>query len=141
MNNTNYKQYDTRWGGLGYPKKPYFIKGCGCGEVAICNTIIEMANYQSQTPATIQPYCKQYADPNGNGTADELAMFGSVNGYHTDILEYIINAWVYCNDEQPFNVDDGKVWLPYTTDEYRQAIIFLNQLFKEGLIPTQILSC
>ena len=77
-------------------------------------------------------------DPNGNGTADELAMFGSVNGYHTDILEYIINAWVYCNDEQPFNVDEGKVWLPYTTDEYRQAIIFLNQLFKEGLIPTQI---
>lgn len=77
-------------------------------------------------------------DPNGNGVADELAMFGSVNGYHTDILEYIINAWVYCNDEQPFNVDDGKVWLPYTTDEYRQALIFLNQLYKEGLIPTQI---
>ena len=68
MNSTNYKQYDTRWGGLVYPKKPWYIKGCGCGEVAICNTIIEMANYQSQTPATIQPYCKQYADPNGNGT-------------------------------------------------------------------------
>lgn len=68
MNSTNYKQYDTRWGGLGYPKKPYFIKGCGCGEVAICNTIIEMANMSTQTPATIQPYCKQYADPNGNGT-------------------------------------------------------------------------
>lgn len=68
MNETNYKQYDTRWGGLGYPKKPWYIKNCGCGEVAICNIIIEMANCQAYTPATIQPYCKQYAEPNGNGT-------------------------------------------------------------------------
>lgn len=68
MNSTNYKQYDTRWGGLGYPKKPWYIKNCGCGEVAICNAIIEMANMQSQTPKTIQPYCKQFAEPHGNGT-------------------------------------------------------------------------
>ena len=68
MNTTNYKQYDTRWSGLGYPKKPWYIKNCGCGEVAICNSIIEMANMQAQTPKTIQPYCKQYADPKGNGT-------------------------------------------------------------------------
>ena len=68
MNKTNYKQYDTRWASLPYPKKPYTIKGCGCGEVAICNTIIEMQKYASQTPKTIQPYCKQYAAPNGNGT-------------------------------------------------------------------------
>ena len=68
MNKTNYKQYDTRWGGLPYPKKPWYIKNCGCGEVAICNTIIEMSEYASYTPATIQPYCKQYAAPNGDGT-------------------------------------------------------------------------
>lgn len=68
MNKTNYKQYDTRWAKLGYPKSPYFIKNCGCGEVAICNVIIEMDKYAKQTPKTIQPYCKQYAAPNGNGT-------------------------------------------------------------------------
>lgn len=68
MNSTNYKQYDTRWGSLLYPKKPWYIKNCGCGEVSICNTIIEMDKYASQTPKTIQPYCKQYADPHGNGT-------------------------------------------------------------------------
>ena len=72
---------------------------------------------------------KQYGLGNGH------EQVGDAVGTYT-----IINAWVYCNDEQPFNVDDGKVWLPYTTDEYRQAIIFLNQLFKEGLIPTQILT-
>ena len=68
MNSTNYKQYDTRWATLPYPKKPWYIKNCGCGEVSICNAIIEMAEYSSQTPKTIQPYCKQYAAPNGDGT-------------------------------------------------------------------------
>ena len=68
MNKTNYKQYDTRWASLGYPKKPWYIKNCGCGEVSICNVIIETEKYKNATPKTIQPYCKQYAAPNGNGT-------------------------------------------------------------------------
>lgn len=68
MNKTKYLQTDSRWGGLVYPRSPYFIRGCGCGEVAICNCIIEMDKYKAYTPATIQPYCRQYADPNGNGT-------------------------------------------------------------------------
>lgn len=68
MNKTNYKQYDTRWAKLGYPKSPYFIKDCGCGEVAVCNCIIEMQKYAKETPKTIQPYCKQFAAPNGDGT-------------------------------------------------------------------------
>ena len=68
MNKKNFKQYDTRWAKLGYPKSPYFIKNCGCGEVSIANCIIEMQKYAKETPKTIQPYCKQYAAPNGNGT-------------------------------------------------------------------------
>ena len=68
MNKSNFKQYDTRWASMGYPKKPYFIKNCGCGEVSIANCIIEMDKYKNETPKTIQPYCVQYAAPNGNGT-------------------------------------------------------------------------
>lgn len=68
MNSTNFKQYDTRWAKLGYPKKPWYIKNCGCGEVSIANCIIEMEKYAKQTPKTIQPYCVQYAAPNGDGT-------------------------------------------------------------------------
>ena len=68
MNSNNFKQYDTRWAKLGYPKSPYFITNCGCGEVAVANCIIEMQKYANETPKTIQPYCKQFAAPNGNGT-------------------------------------------------------------------------
>lgn len=68
MNSTKYMQTDSRWGGLLYPKKPWYIRNCGCGECSIANVIIEMDKYANYTPATIQPYCKQFADPNGNGT-------------------------------------------------------------------------
>lgn len=68
MSKTNFKQYDTRWAKLGYPKAPHYIKDCGCGEVSIANCITESSKYASQTPKTIQPYCKQYAAPNGDGT-------------------------------------------------------------------------
>lgn len=68
MNKTKFLQTDSGWGGLGYPKKPWYIRNCGCGEVSIANCIIEMDKYASYTPATIQPYCKQYAAPNGDGT-------------------------------------------------------------------------
>ena len=68
MNSTNYKQYDTRWALLGYPRKPWYIRNCGCGEVAMCNAIIDMATQKSQTPKTIQPYMVQFAEARGNGT-------------------------------------------------------------------------
>lgn len=68
MNKTKFLQTASGWGGLGYPKKPWYIRNCGCGEVSIANCIIEMDKYASYTPATIQPYCKQFAAPNGNGT-------------------------------------------------------------------------
>lgn len=68
MNKTKYMQTDKRWGGLGYPRKPWYLRNCGCGEVSICNCIIEMEQFKKYTPATIQPYCKQFAAPNGDGT-------------------------------------------------------------------------
>lgn len=68
MNTTKYLQTDSRWSSLGYPKSPCTIGNSGCGEVAICNAIIEMKQYQNYTPKTIQPYCKQYAAPSCDGT-------------------------------------------------------------------------
>ena len=68
MNTTKYLQTDSRWSELGYPQKPCTIGNSGCGEVAICNCIIEMEKYKNCTPAVIQPYCKQYAAPNCDGT-------------------------------------------------------------------------
>lgn len=62
---SNYKQFDTRWATLGYPFRPWLIRNCGCGEVAICNVINTMLD---ETPKTIQPYMVKFAEPHGNGT-------------------------------------------------------------------------
>lgn len=68
MNSTNFKQYDTRWDYLPYPTNRWNIGNSGCGEVSIANIIIEMNKWLNDTPKTIQPYCVQYAAPNGDGT-------------------------------------------------------------------------
>lgn len=73
-------------------------------------------------------------DHNGNGKADEIPLVGIDVNYRSDVVEFLVNAFVYCNDTNVFNVTDGKVWVPYTTDEYRQALIYLNKLYSEGLL-------
>lgn len=66
-------------------------------------------------------------DPNGNGINDEIALLGS-----TDLINYLLNAFVSYR-EGAFNVTDGKVWDPVKTDEFRQGVIYANELVSEGL--------
>ena len=56
---SNYKQYNTKWAKLPYPRAPWYIRECGCGEVAIANAINQSSRYKGETPKTILPYCKQ----------------------------------------------------------------------------------
>ena len=67
-------------------------------------------------------------DPNGNGKDDEIPALSS------GIWNYIINAFVYYDAENSINITDGKAWDPAETDEFRQALIYLNKLVGEGLL-------
>ena len=62
-----YRQADKRWAMLPYPTKNYTFKNNGCGCCAVLHCIIEREKYKNYTPATIQPYMKQYATK-GHGT-------------------------------------------------------------------------
>ena len=76
-------------------------------------------------------------DPNGNGKQDEIPMVGKVNSSYVDILRPIVNAFVPWSSSYHYNVDkDGKLWSPYNTDEYRQALILINDWVNEGLLST-----
>lgn len=66
-------------------------------------------------------------DPNGNGATDEIPMLGDEK-----IIHYLTNAFVLY-DHSDFNITDGKVWDPVMTDEFRQAMIYANQLVKDNL--------
>lgn len=100
----------------------------------------------AQAPANIDELynvLKKFAaeDPNGNGIVDEIPMVGLAgkNSWRADISDYIVNAFVYCDPQYIFNATDGRLWTPFTTDEYRQAMIYLNQLCSEGCFPPSTL--
>lgn len=67
MNKNVFKQYDTRWGNLAYPSKPYTLARSGCGCVAVTHCIIELEKYKKYTPKNVRPYMVQFATK-GNGT-------------------------------------------------------------------------
>ena len=73
-------------------------------------------------------------DPNGNGEADELPMVGRASDGYGDPGLYIVNSFVHFDPDYMFNVTDGKLWAPFVTEEYRQAMVFLNKLVSEDLI-------
>ena len=79
MNNKAiYKQYDSRWAKLPFPKG-YTISGNGCGCCAVTHVIIELDKYKNYTPAKTQPYMIRYATPDGlyhSGIPASLKYYG-----------------------------------------------------------------
>ena len=74
-------------------------------------------------------------DPNGNGKKDELPLIGNNAAGSSSIIKWILNMYCYVDFNKYFNVnDEGKLYLPHITPEYRQALIKINQWIKEGLM-------
>ena len=79
-------------------------------------------------------------DPNGNGKPDEIPLCGATS-LCGDAIAWIINMFCYMNEDIYFNLDEnGKVYLPEMTDEYREALKFINKLIKENLLPAATLN-
>lgn len=87
-------------------------------------------------------------DPNGNGKQDEIPMTGCIadGSWATDPVTFISNAFLQNNNilsnTNPvtgagFAVTDGKVEYQFTKEEYKEALSYLNRLYKEGLLDSQ----
>ena len=103
-----------------------------------------------QTTDELYEYLKAVKenDPNGNGKADEVPLTGCIaNGtWATDPTTFIINAFVQNNNmlsnANPivgagFTINNGKVEYAFVKDGYKQALTYLNKLYKEGLLDSQ----
>ena len=77
-------------------------------------------------------------DPNGNGLPDEIPLMGSANsGLSTNVVSWIINMFMYYDSAKWYNVGaDGKVYEQFTQPEYREALKFINKLYKEKLLSS-----
>jgi len=75
-------------------------------------------------------------DPNRNGKKDEIPLYGGQEaGLGADVVNWLVNMFLYFNDRKTFMVDDnGQLYAPFTTDEYREAMKFLNKLLDEKLM-------
>lgn len=82
-------------------------------------------------------------DCNGNGnTTDEIPLNGAMRGTRgSDVISWLVNQYLYYDGNTFFNVDDnGKIYAPVITDEYREAMKFVNKLIKEGLLTDTALT-
>jgi len=73
-------------------------------------------------------------DPNGNGKKDEIPMMGRTKSLGRGVDNYLINAFIQYAPTRKVMIEDGKVFSYHDQDEYRQALIFMNKLVKEGLL-------
>ena len=81
----------------------------------------------------------QAEDCNGNGDKnDEIPLLASVNGnLSCFVIDWLLNTFVYYNQAAPYLVDEnGQLTYTPTTDEYREGLKFIRQLYKEGLMSS-----
>jgi putative aldouronate transport system substrate-binding protein len=83
-------------------------------------------------------------DPNGNGRRDELPLSfvgnATIIGNNTDFASMFAGFGVYENEERVRNhvmVKNGKVYFTANTPEFRNALIYFNRLYREGLIDPE----
>lgn len=77
-------------------------------------------------------------DPNGNGQADEIPALGSditkKAGAGSWLWEAVMNSFVRVNSRNNFlDSKDHKLFVSYTTEEWKEGIKFIRSLCEEGL--------
>lgn len=78
-------------------------------------------------------------DPNGNGKKDEIPLTGSDDMWAGNISSFLMNSFIIDDqvdkDSGTFlQLKDGKVDLVANKAEWKQGLLYLNKLYKEGLI-------
>lgn len=82
-------------------------------------------------------------DPNGNGVADEIPLCFDKYMFNNFGIGYIMSFFGLAISGQDgtgsfADVKDGKIYCQATTDEFRDAVKYLGQLYSEGLIDPEV---
>lgn len=102
-----------------------------------CVWLDELGLSMPTTPEELRSVLEAFRDrdPNGNGLKDEIPLIGCSGNLSGDLVNWIVNMFIYCDDRRWFNVDDeGQLYLPFVEEKYRQALIYLHELKAEGLL-------
>jgi putative aldouronate transport system substrate-binding protein len=79
-------------------------------------------------------------DPNGNGRKDEIGLYGWFGGgYGENTISAIINSFLFYNmDSLSLDAAGKKVIAPFTEPAFRKALVYLNDLYREGLLAASL---
>lgn len=77
-------------------------------------------------------------DPNGNGISDEIPLVGFSGSGGNDVIVNLLNSFTYYPNTWSgaalCATDDGTIYVPYQTEEFKEGMKFIAQLYSEGLI-------
>lgn len=78
-------------------------------------------------------------DPNRNDIADEIPLTGTPDGWHSNVTNFIMNAFIFDSGmyerTRTFSrAEDQRIDTIVNKDQYREGLRFLNRLYEEGLI-------
>lgn len=74
-------------------------------------------------------------DMNGNGDpTDEIPLTGTYSRESNDPFYYFMNGFCYCTSSFVQADEDGNVTTMATSDEFREGLMYLNDLYNEGLL-------
>ncbi len=78
-------------------------------------------------------------DPNGNGIQDEIGVYGiSAGGYGENVIDSLMNAFLFWNGGLALSEDGQTVFAPFVTDEFKEGLTYMNDLFNEGVLSANI---
>jgi putative aldouronate transport system substrate-binding protein len=91
-----------------------------------------------KTPTTVAElrdvlYAFKTGDPNGNGKADEIPLIAQ-RSTEDKWFRSLMTPFQYMQFETYDVVNDGKVSVCYTTDEFREGLTYIKGMFDDGLI-------
>ena len=71
-------------------------------------------------------------DPNGNGIQDEIPLTGAAGTWAADPYLFLINAFIHYDGL--LTLKDDTFTTPVNQDDFREALRYIADLYKEGLI-------
>ncbi|OPA74018.1 ABC transporter substrate-binding protein [Paenibacillus selenitireducens] len=75
-------------------------------------------------------------DPNGNGKADEVPLSGSTEDFGVRIVPYLMNGFIYDDDNNYLQLANGKVDTVANKPEWKEGLAYIKSLYDEGLIDS-----
>lgn len=77
-------------------------------------------------------------DANGNGdTTDEIPLMGYYAGRQTDPICFLMNPFELYTNKYYYITDDNQIHFSAVTDEWREGLAYIADLYSEGLIAEE----